>query len=104
MAEDVGGVDVVINLTVTDASARDRPDWKIELSNRALHTSPGHSAAASAAVTLDRSVLIDISAALLSPAEAIDAGRASIDGERSAFEVVFDHLDVFMSMFPIVEP
>ena len=41
VAEDVGGVDVVINLTVTDASARDRPDWKIDLSNRALHTSPG---------------------------------------------------------------
>jgi alkyl sulfatase BDS1-like metallo-beta-lactamase superfamily hydrolase len=69
-----------------------------------LHAVAGHAADADATVTLDRSVLIDISAAEVTAAEAVASGRATVDGDVEAFTVLFDHLDVFMSMFPIVEP
>ncbi len=99
-AEEVGGVDVTVNLRFRDVGE----DWKVSISHRAMHTTSGHAVDADATVTLDRSVLIDISATVLSANGAIESGRATVDGDASAFAVVFDHLDVFMSMFPIVEP
>ena len=99
-AEEVGGVDVTVNLRFRDVGE----DWKVSISHRAMHTTSGHTVDADATVTLDRSVLIDISATVLSANGAIESGRATVDGDASAFAVVFDHLDVFMSMFPIVEP
>ncbi|MFW2333040.1 alkyl/aryl-sulfatase, partial [Ilumatobacter sp.] len=101
IAEEVGGVDVTVNLRFTDV----HEDWRVILSGRVMHTVAGHSEHADATVSLDRSVLIEISAAELTATEAIDAGRAAVDdGDAAAFTVLFDHLDVFLSMFPIVEP
>ena len=37
-------------------------------------------------------------------ADLITAGTASIKGERTVLDAVFDHLDTFMTGFPIVEP
>ncbi len=99
-AEEVGGVEVTVNLRFTDIDE----DWRAILSNRVLHAVVGHDADADATVTLDRSVIIEISAAESTAAEAVAAGRATVDGDVGAFTVLFDHLDVFMSMFPIVEP
>ncbi len=99
-AEEVGGVDVSVNLRFTDIGE----DWKVSISNRAMHARRGHVADADATVTLDRSVLIDIGAAESTATGAVDSGRAVVEGDRSAFAAIFDHLDVFLSMFPIVEP
>jgi alkyl sulfatase BDS1-like metallo-beta-lactamase superfamily hydrolase len=99
-AEEVGGVDVTVNLRFTDVEE----DWKVVLSNRAMSSRPGHAVAADATVTLDRSVLIEFGSAELTADDAISSGRAAIDGDPAAFLAIFDHLDVFMSMFPIVEP
>lgn len=99
-AEDVGGVDVIVNLRFTDVGE----DWRAILSNRTLHTVAGHATAADATVELDRSVIIEIAIGELTAAGAIEAERATVDGDAAAFTVLFDHLDVFMSMFPIVEP
>ena len=99
-AEEVGGVDVTVNLRFTDVEQ----DWRVVISNRTMHTTSGRAAVADADVTLDRSVLIDISSAELTSGEAIDSGRAVVDGDDTAFRAIFDHLDVFMSMFPIIEP
>ncbi|MEO6652585.1 MAG: alkyl sulfatase dimerization domain-containing protein [Ilumatobacteraceae bacterium] len=99
-AEEVGGVGVTINLHVTGTDE----DWSVTLSNRTMHTSAGHASAPDASVALDRSVLVEIGAAELTVGEAIEARRVQIDGDPAAFTVLFDHLDVFMSMFPIVEP
>jgi len=99
-AEEVGGVDVVVNLRFDDIAE----DWHVILSHRSMHTAPGSVASADATVTLDRSVVIEISAVELTATEAVESGRATVDGDVGAFTVLFDHLDVFMSMFPIVEP
>jgi alkyl sulfatase BDS1-like metallo-beta-lactamase superfamily hydrolase len=99
-AEDVGGVDVTVNLRFTDVDQ----DWRVVISNRAMHTTPGSAAEPDATVTLDRSVVIEISSAELTAGGAIEAGRVVVDGDEQAFLAIFDHLDVFMSMFPIIEP
>jgi alkyl sulfatase BDS1-like metallo-beta-lactamase superfamily hydrolase len=99
-AEEVGGVDVTVNLRFTDVEQ----DWRVVISNRTMHTTSGQAAVADADVALDRSVLIEISSAELTSGEAIDSGRAVVDGDAAAFRAIFDHLDVFMSMFPIIEP
>ena len=99
-AEEVGGIDVTVNLRFTDVGQ----DWRVVISNRAIHTTAGQAAVADATVTLDRSVLIDISSAELTAGQAIENGRAVVDGDEAAFVAIFDHLDVFMSMFPIIEP
>lgn len=99
-AEKVGGVDVSVNLELTDTGEH----WRVQLSNRTLHTVAGRSDDADATVRLDRSVLVEFASAELTAAEALETGRATVDGDPAAFRTVFDHLDVFMSMFPIVEP
>jgi len=99
-AEEVGGIDVTVNLHFADLDE----DWRVMLSNRVMHTVAGHAEHADASVSLDRSVIIEISSAELTVSEAIAAGRAVADGDVAAFTVLFDHLDVFLSMFPIVEP
>ena len=99
-AEQVGGVDVTVNMHFGDVDE----DWRVVISNRAMHTTAGHAAVADATVELDRTVIIEISSAELTAAEAVGSGRAVVTGDQSAFTVLFDHLDVFMSMFPIIEP
>lgn len=99
-AEEVGGIDVTVNLRFVDVDQ----DWRVVISNRAMHTTPGSAADPDATVTLDRSVVIEISSAELTAGAAIEAGRAVVDGDEQAFLAIFDHLDVFMSMFPIIEP
>ena len=99
-AEDVGGVDVRVNLRFTDVDQT----WHVILSNRVLHVVPDLLPEADATVELDRSVMIEIGIVELSASEAIDAGRVVVTGDAAAFTVLFDHLDSFASMFPIVEP
>ena len=99
-AEEVGGVDVTVNLRFEDIDE----NWRAIISNRVMHTFEGHAAGADATASLDRSVLVDIGAAELTAAEAVESGRVVVDGDIAAFSVLFDHLDVFWSMFPIVEP
>jgi alkyl sulfatase BDS1-like metallo-beta-lactamase superfamily hydrolase len=99
-AEEIGGIEVTVNLVFGDVDET----WRVEISNRAMHTSPGRADHADATVTLDRGVLVEISAAELTPADAAEAGRVDIDGDPDAFAALFEHLDVFWSMFPIVEP
>jgi alkyl sulfatase BDS1-like metallo-beta-lactamase superfamily hydrolase len=99
-AEDVGGIDVRVDFVFRDASE----EHQVELSNRTLHDRPGRSSRVDATATLDRAVLIELASAELTAQEAVDAGRVEVDGDVAAFRAIFDHLDTFMSMFPIVEP
>ena len=99
-AEEVGGVEVTVNLRLADLGQ----DWRVVLSNRALHTTAGAAPVADATVTLDRSVLVEFGSSELTVDEAIAAGRARVEGDEAAFRVLFEHLDTFLSMFPIIEP
>jgi len=63
-----------------------------------------NSAGAVAIVRLSRTNLIAVATKDTTFAELITAGTASIKGERSVLDAVFDHLDTFMTGFPIVEP
>ncbi len=99
-AEDVGGVDVVVELAVTDTGER----WKVAVSNRTMSTSPGTAPAPDAIVSLGRQTLTALVASELSVDDAIGTGAATVDGDATALDAVFGHLDTFLSMFPIVEP
>ena len=99
-AEDVGGVEVTINLEVTD---RDET-WRIQVSNRAMHAVPRPADAPDATLRVTHDLLVDLSAAETTISDAVSNGRASVDGDLAAARAVFDHLDVFESMFAIVEP
>lgn len=103
-ADEVGGVDVTVNMRIGDTVDADGPDWKVSISNRAMSTSRGHVTDADATASFDRSVLVEIGSAELTIDEAIDGGRVTVVGDADAVRAVFGHLDVFMSMFPVVEP
>ncbi|MDW3216792.1 MAG: alkyl sulfatase dimerization domain-containing protein [Ilumatobacteraceae bacterium] len=99
-AEEVGGVRVSVNLRFTDVDE----EWRTRISNRTMQTAPGFADGADATVELDREVIIRIATGESTAAEQVETGRATVTGDHAAFTVLFEHLDVFMSMFPIVEP
>jgi alkyl sulfatase BDS1-like metallo-beta-lactamase superfamily hydrolase len=103
-ADEVAGIGVTVNLVIGDAVAADGSDWKVTIANRAMSTSRGHEAAPDAIARLDRSVLVEIGSAEITMDEAIDSGRVTVEGDTNAARAIFGHLDVFLSMFPIVEP
>lgn len=100
-SEDVGGLAVVLNLTVTDLG----DDWVLRLSNRTLSAVGGrHDDAAAVSIRLTRRVLLDVVDGTTTFAAAVDAGDATADGDLGAATAIFGHLDVFMTNFAIVEP
>jgi len=99
-AEDVVGVDVTINMGVADLGEV----WRVQLSHCTLHAVPRAAAVPDATLHVDHALLVDLAGADTTMTDAIDAGRARVDGDVEAVHAVFDHLDTFESMFPIVEP
>jgi alkyl sulfatase BDS1-like metallo-beta-lactamase superfamily hydrolase len=100
-SEELGGLAAVLNFTFTDLDEQ----WTIELSNRTLHRTKGrHAIGADATVVTTRPVLVDVAGGDRTFAEAVAAGDATVEGDAAALGHVFDHLEVFMSMFKIVEP
>ena len=49
-------------------------------------------------------MLLDLGTNSTTIDEAIGTGRIAVKGDAAALAAVFDHLDTFQSMFPIVEP
>ncbi len=103
-AESVGGLAATVHLRVGGASPPFGGDWTVTLSNRAISSAAGLHGEADAVATLDRSVLLDLSTNSTTIDEAIGAGRIAVEGGAAALAAMFDHLDTFQSMFPIVEP
>ncbi len=103
-SEEVAGAVADIGFDLTDVGEQ----WTLGLAHRALHYRAGlpseNSAGAVAIVRLSRTNLIAVATKDTTFAELITAGTASIKGERSVLDAVFDHLDTFMTGFPIVEP
>jgi alkyl sulfatase BDS1-like metallo-beta-lactamase superfamily hydrolase len=100
-AEEVGGVSTTINFTFTDVDER----WVLGLSNRAMHSVPGrHDPDATVTFTTTRTVLFEVVEGQTSFSEAVAAGRATAIGDASSADVIFGHLDVFMTNFGLVEP
>jgi alkyl sulfatase BDS1-like metallo-beta-lactamase superfamily hydrolase len=100
-SEDVGGTAITLDITLTDIDER----WVLALSNRALHAVEGrHDDAADATITTTRAVLVSVTAGARTFDDAVSSGDATIDGDPTAVDGIFDHLDVFMSNFPVVEP
>ncbi len=102
-AENVGGQTALVNLHFSD-EAEGAQDWRFVLSNSALHAAAGRADKADANVALERSVLIEFGANELTVEDAVASGRVVVDGDVAALAAVFGHLDVFQSMFPIIEP
>jgi alkyl sulfatase BDS1-like metallo-beta-lactamase superfamily hydrolase len=102
-AEEVGGVAATLHLRF-DGEHPFGGDWTVTLSNRAISSGAGLRGDPDAVLTLGRQVLVAISSNDTTIGEAIDTGQATYDGDRTAADAVFAHLDTFQSMFPIVEP
>ncbi len=104
VAEDVGGVAVTLNLDITDVPEADRR-WVLGLSNRSLHQVRGHHhAEPEATLTMSKATLESLSALETTLTDAIADGHVEISGDPAAAALVFDHLDVFMSSFGLIEP
>jgi alkyl sulfatase BDS1-like metallo-beta-lactamase superfamily hydrolase len=102
-AEEVGGVSVLLNLTITDGG-QDQA-WVLGLEHSALHYVQGrHDPAAAASLRLSRAALLSVTEGRRPLAEAIEAGDVVAVGDVAAADAIFGHLDVFLSMFPLVEP
>ena len=102
-AEDVGGRSVLLNLTVTEND--NEQQWVLGLEHRALHYVQGrHDPAAAASLRLSRPTLLSVTEGGRPLAEAIAEGDVVADGDVVAADAIFGHLDVFLSMFPLVEP
>jgi alkyl sulfatase BDS1-like metallo-beta-lactamase superfamily hydrolase len=100
-SEEVGGLAVAINFSFTDIGE----DWVLGLANRAVHAVAGrHDPAAAATFALPLGVLRGVLAGTTTMDEAVTAGQATVSGDVTAAAAIFDHLDVFMSNFAIVEP
>jgi len=99
-AEAVGGLAFAINFAFTDVDER----WVLALSNRTLHSSRGHDAAATATVTTTRAAFLAVLGAQTTLADAIARGDFEIAGNAAALATVFGNLDTFVSGFAIVEP
>ena len=99
-SEDVDGRTWTINLELTD---RDEI-WRVELSNRTISASPLPAASPDATVRLAHVALVEIASGESTPDTLLDAGRLDLSGTPEALAEVFGYLDVFESMFPIVEP
>jgi alkyl sulfatase BDS1-like metallo-beta-lactamase superfamily hydrolase len=104
ISEDVGGLSATLNLTFSDAVDGEHV-WVIRLSNRVLGWVKGrHDESADAHLTLTKPALAALSALETTIDDAVAAGDISIDGDAAAAGHVFDHLDVFMSSFGLIEP
>ena len=79
-------------------------DWTLVLSNRALSSVAGLHEIPAVTLTLDRSVLVDLSSNSTTIDDAIESGRVTAEGDRTALTELFANLDTFQSMFPVVEP
>jgi alkyl sulfatase BDS1-like metallo-beta-lactamase superfamily hydrolase len=100
-AEELGGVAVAINWTFTDIDQQ----WLLGISNRTLHyVADRRDPAADVSVTTTRAHLLSVTSREATLADVLADGRFSIVGDTDALHSLFDHLDVFESGFPIVEP
>jgi alkyl sulfatase BDS1-like metallo-beta-lactamase superfamily hydrolase len=102
-AEEVGGLAATVHLRFGGTEPFGG-SWTVTLSNRAISSAPGLHGDADAVATMDRQVLLDLSANSVDIGTAFADGRVVVEGDAAALGAVFGHLDTFQSMFPIVEP
>ena len=75
------------------------------LENSALtHVAGKRAANADASVTLARDALNAVALRQTSMADAVRAGRATVEGDASKLDELFAMLDDFSVMFPVIEP
>ncbi len=100
-SEEVAGLSTALNFTVTDVDVQ----CVLRLSNRTLHTvMDRHDPDAAVTFRLSKPTLQKVAEGALSLAVALEAGEAEADGDVDAAGLIFEHLDVFMTNFAVVEP
>jgi alkyl sulfatase BDS1-like metallo-beta-lactamase superfamily hydrolase len=103
-SEEVGGLTLLVNLTVTDLDGDDQA-WLLRLSNRVLGWVKGrHDGDADGSLTLTKPVLIALSALETTVAESVESGAATVEGDLDAVNHLFAHVEPVMSSFGIIEP
>jgi alkyl sulfatase BDS1-like metallo-beta-lactamase superfamily hydrolase len=100
-AEEVGGIAVSVNFAFTDLDE----EWVLRLSNRTLHAAAGRrDADAAVGFRLTKPELIGVLDGTTTFADAVADGRVGVEGDLTAADHVFGHLDVFLTNFALVEP
>ena len=100
-SEEVGDQSLCINWSFTDIDEQ----WILGLSNRTLYYTQGrHDAAASAAITMTRTTLIEVLSQQTTIADEISNGTIKLDGDAAALLAIFGNLDTFMPGFNVIEP
>ena len=88
-----------------DAAPLIRERYALTLENCALtYLADRHDVAADATVTLERAVLDRLVLRETRLGDAVAGGGAHIDGDAQSVAALFDLLDDFALMFPVVEP
>ena len=96
----VGGRQVTIHLRISDRPTQS--DWTIEISNRAMSSIAGLRGSPDLAITMPGELLIAFAANEVTVDDVLAASHC--EGDQTAFEFAFGHLELFYSGFPIVEP
>jgi alkyl sulfatase BDS1-like metallo-beta-lactamase superfamily hydrolase len=100
-AERLDGVRLLINWTFTDLDEQ----WLLGIEHRTLHYVAGrHDADAAVTVTTTRDTLLAVNAEEITIDDAVSTGALAIEGDVEALRFLFDHLDVFVTGWGIVEP
>lgn len=100
-SEDVGGLALSVNLTLTDLDER----WVLQISNRTLHGVPGRNdPGAVATLQMTKPMLAALFEGSAALSDAVTEGGVVASGDLDAADQLFRHLDVFMSGFGLVEP
>ncbi len=100
-SEEVANESVLINFTFTDIGEQ----WVLGLQHGVLRSRGGrHDPTAKATLTMTRKLLLDIVAEDQTFAGAIKESLVAFDGDATAINKIFDHLDTFGTSFHIIEP
>lgn len=99
-ADVVGSLDLRLNLDVTDVGER----WLVGMSNGALRYRADRSDSQSPTLRCSREVLVALLFGDRTLGEAVANGDVSVDGELDDVAPFLDHLDLFPTNFPVVEP
>ena len=98
-AEAVAGVSITIAWQLSDLDAT----WRIDLSNRALHSSPHLRGEVAATVSSSRTQLMDLISGVISLDEAM-ANVFTIKGDETAVRTILENIVAYESGYPVVEP
>jgi alkyl sulfatase BDS1-like metallo-beta-lactamase superfamily hydrolase len=98
-AEDVAGISLTIAWHLSDLGAT----WRVDLSNRSLHSSPNQRGAVAATVTSTRTDVMDLVSGVITLDQALNE-VFTVDGDIEAVRTILENIQAFEPGYAVVEP